>query len=542
MNDDRTAHSEVSHPWQIWLRRIGWASVSAVALLLLQSLFHQPVGLLTMAIPVALLAAAAIRPFEALLLLASFGPISTILFVLTRTGEPSVQFAETLTLAFIAGWAGRRTLVATPLAVSPGMRWASMLLLALAVASGLANWAGVRMEHLDEPVGALIQTFITRDYLLHLAGSSPITAAALLCEGMLLLIIAADICAGSEDRRDAVLRAMVIGAAAAGAFNVLRIVEASVAQENAWTALLNYVRTLRVNVQYADVNAAGSYFALMLPIALGLFARRRGLAAVCIPLIAVALWISGSRFALGGAFVGMAISALLALRGRSWRRAFAPALAGLILIGGLAGVLWKSYPANRNAAFNVALNIRIELAKIGLDMAAHHPAFGVGLGSVLHPVRAVLAVQADFGGRREGKRAQLLHPNPRRTRYIRAPDLPCGVGGTYERALEKCDEIAPGVNRPFCRRRRVPAELSGRASTHGPGGLVSLLDGAGARGCATWRGFSRTAGRAERTACRRRRCPPIVCGHAAVSDGRQRSNGRHVERQYRAVAALADCR
>ena len=375
---DRSAAPEGR--WRL-LRRVGWAAISLCAGVLLQSLFHQPVGLLVPAGILALVLVAALRPYHGLLLLAALGPLSTAVFHLGTSTTINIQFAEALTLAFITGWAGGRAFAPAPLAVAPGVRWAAVLLLVAAAASGVTQWSKIRMEALAEPLVDIVQRFLTRDYLLYGQGSAPITQAALVCEGALLLLIAADVCARSQAKRDSVLGVMVLGAAAAGSLNLLRIVTASMAQEDVWTALLHYLRTLRVNVQYADVNAAGSYFAMMLPIALGLLARRRAFAAVCIPPIAVALWISGSRFALGGAFVGMVISALLALRGRSLRMALAPALAGLILIGGLAGVLWKFYPENRNSGFNVALNIRLELAKIGVDMAARHPVFGVGLGS-----------------------------------------------------------------------------------------------------------------------------------------------------------------
>lgn len=362
------------------LRRSGWTLLCVCAAVLLQSAFHQPVGFLVQGICVALVVVAALRPFDGLLLLASLGPLSTAIFLLATQSRVNLEFAEALTLAFIAGWAARQATAGTPLAASRGIRWACMLLLTAAVASGVANWSLIRAEHIAEPIGALSSTFFTREYLLHFADSIPITTASLLCQGALLLLITAHLCAGSQAKRDLVLSAMVLGASAAGALNLLRIVTAAMSQEAAWSAFLHYFRMLRVNVQYADLNAAGSYFALMLPIGMGLMARRRALAILCVPPIAAALWISGSRVAMAAVCLAIGSGALLALAGRSRRTAAAIALAVFLVIGVLAGLLWKVYPADRNAPANVALSVRVVLAKVGLDMAMRHPVFGVGLG------------------------------------------------------------------------------------------------------------------------------------------------------------------
>jgi hypothetical protein len=76
--------------------------------------------------------------------------------VLGSSSNIGVQFAETLTLAFITGSAARRALVPRPLAVSPGTRWAAVLLLVAAAASGVTNWAPIRAEGLGQPLAELV--------------------------------------------------------------------------------------------------------------------------------------------------------------------------------------------------------------------------------------------------------------------------------------------------------------------------------------------------------------------------------------------------
>ena len=76
---------------------------------------------------------------------------------------------------------------------------------------------------------------------------------------------------------------MIAGAVGAGVLNVSRLVTASVATGALWSALPRLVRSTRVNVQFGDVNAAGSYFAMLFCLAAGVASEltrsARGLAA-----------------------------------------------------------------------------------------------------------------------------------------------------------------------------------------------------------------------------------------------------------------------
>ena len=84
-----------------------------------------------------------------------------------------------------------------------------------------------------------------------------------------------------------------------------------------------------------------------------------------------------SRTALAGAMV-VAAAWLGPLA--AWKRKKAVLFVGLGLIVLLAGALWQFYPHEKNATASAAWQIRLELAKAALRMAADHPVFGVGLG------------------------------------------------------------------------------------------------------------------------------------------------------------------
>lgn len=361
------------------LRRAGWAVTCAALAVFLQSFFRQPVAPLLVAGVAALAVTAARRPYPALLIVAGLGPLSTVIFNLARGTAGSVQFGETVVLAFLAGWTARRVWTGEPLRVPPIIRVTALLLALGAVASAFVMWSGMRAEMQMEPLRDMLQWYILRDYPLRPSGGEPVSAAVVLVAGLLLLLASADICAGAPLSRLAVLRMMACGAAGAAAFNLLRIIVAAVQQEHVLDVLAAYFASIRVNVHYGDLNAAGSYFALALMIAIGLASRHRFVTLITSPVIAAGLWVTGSRFALAAVFAMVAVMAVAA-----WRRApsrmsrAALALALALLVGG-AAVLSIRYPEGRNEKAWSAFTFRLDLARAGLQMAAERPLSGVGL-------------------------------------------------------------------------------------------------------------------------------------------------------------------
>ncbi len=362
------------------LRRAGWALACAILALFLQSFFRQPVAIPLLAAVVALTALAAWRPFHALLVVAGLGPLAAVIFGLGRGAAGSVQFGETIVLAYLAGWTARRAIAGIPLRVSPAVRSLAMLLALAAAASAVVQWFGIRAEAQMEPLREVLNWFVLRDYPLRAPGSEPITSAVVLAAGMLLLLSAADASAGKPERRILILRMMVCGAAGAAAANLLRIAAAAAQQAEPLVALGRLLASTRINTQYADLNAAGSYFALTLLIASGLAARYRTLAVVTVPVIAGGLWLTGSRFALASAFAVAAVLAFAAWRRAASRLSRMAVASALALLVGSAVVVSFRYPEGRNAKAWSAFVFRVDLARAGLQMAAERPLSGVGLG------------------------------------------------------------------------------------------------------------------------------------------------------------------
>ena len=238
---------------------------------------------------------AAVRPYDALLIVAGLGPLAGVIFVVLRTGDSGAHFFEAMTVAFIAGFAVQRVFRPRPPSLRSWLYVSVIVLLALVLASGAFSAAVMVAEEPGWAPVALLRSLTIEDYLVL---SNPITAAGLFAEGLLLLLAVTDLCGEAPGRRREVARMLVIGAAAAAFLNLVRIAAVALAREDPWKAFLGFIAALRVNIHFRDLNAAGSYFAMAVFVAAGLGRDSRVLAVSCAGLITAGLWISGSRTAL----------------------------------------------------------------------------------------------------------------------------------------------------------------------------------------------------------------------------------------------------
>jgi O-antigen ligase len=356
------------------LDRSVWTSAALLSALILPSIFHQPVGWAPIAAVTALAIVAALRPYEALLILAALGPLASMIFVLLRTGESGVRFHEAMAVAFLGGFALRRIVQPRPPAFGPWLYASTILLLALVLASGAFTAAIMVAEEPGWPPMQLLRNLTVEDYLIF---SGPLSATGLFAEGLLLFLAVAGLCGSVPARRRDVVRMMIIGAAAAAFLNIIRIAALALAREDAWGSFITFMAGLRVNVHFSDLNAAGSYFAVALFVAIGLVRESRALAIGCGGLIAAGLWISGSRTglaAVGLVAIGWGVRTLW--RGQHRRLA----LGGLAMLMAALLLTWAYYPRARNAPYGVAFEIRASLARGAVEMARSEPVFGVGVG------------------------------------------------------------------------------------------------------------------------------------------------------------------
>ena len=352
--------------------RAAWILATILTAAPLVSLFYQPVGWGPRVVVAAVALTAAWRPFNGLLLLAGLGPLAATILALTRTGAASLNFFEAMVLGVVLGWIVHHVIRPHPLALPSRFDVATAVLFSLASASVVTSATIIRIERPDTPVGELFQSFVLKNYLI---GSNPLTAGMLFVEGIALMIIVAERCALDSDSRHRLLRMMVVGATAAASLNVLRIFNAALSQANPLTAFGIQFATVRVNMHFPDLNAAGSYFALMFFLALGLVPSA-AIGFVGSVLIAAGLWVAGSRTALAAT---LGVSSLLALFNLRRRAVWSIAL--LVAVGTIAAIAWQWYPQGKNLDSNGAFTYRVVRGEAALQLIRAHPVFGVRPGN-----------------------------------------------------------------------------------------------------------------------------------------------------------------
>jgi O-antigen ligase len=321
------------------------------------------------------MALAAVSPANALLVLAGIGPVVTLFSIVVRASELGIHCPEALGLAFIAGASARRAATSAPVRVDPRIVAPAVILIAAALASAFVQAAVLAAEQPDLTSGGSWPVGLIRDYLVL---QNRFSAGIQFAEGLLLFLLSAGICAGKVETRERVIKAMLAGATGAALMNVLRLILAALRVDHAGAALIRYFLESRINVQYSDWNAAGSYFAMMLVIAIAFAARRRlgYIGPACV--LAVALWMTGSRAAMAAALLVGAVALVVSTRAVKRPRLAIAVLAIAIVTIGAAGWLW--YPAHRNDPAAFSIRTRLVLWRAGISMMATNPVFGIGVG------------------------------------------------------------------------------------------------------------------------------------------------------------------
>ena len=255
--------------------------------------------------------------------------------------------------------------------------WPAIILASVVVAALLVG-VSVAQLRTDYPL-----EFLRHDALRLLAGDPHLAertgmswTARLILEGVALMLVVAVTARSSEREPDRVARMILAGGSGVAMLSVYRLIETSLRTGDLLSGMLERWSRLRVAIAIPDVNAAGSYFALLLPLAAALAPASPGVILPAAGLLAIGLWLTASRAALVA--VPAAVVAWLLLHGRPRARQFAAAgLIVLVMIGAAA-----VYPRdNPDRAAGSAVRVRLELARVALRMFETAPVFGVGLGT-----------------------------------------------------------------------------------------------------------------------------------------------------------------
>jgi O-antigen ligase len=291
-----------------------------------------------------------------------------------------VAWAEALVVAFAAGWFLRSVFWRSRQrdALDPPVQIAAVVVLAsLMVSLAVSNW-----RESGQLVTIDFLEMVGSGYFLVKSNGDVLDAAMRLLECFLLFRAASACAAARPGFAPVLIRSVVAAAGIAGALNVWRLWDMAQRTESPLGTFFRFVASLRENVHYADLNAAGSFFILVLFPAIGL-ARKPGHRLWIAPLLLIGagLWVTGSRAALAAGVV--AVLVLLARRawiGRPGRARLSIALAALLLLA-TAGAAAHYLPHRGNQRSSLdAIQVRWELAKTSFRMTGDSPVFGVGVG------------------------------------------------------------------------------------------------------------------------------------------------------------------
>src|SRR5262245_6102635 len=324
---------------------------------------------------VLLIAISAISPPAGLLVLIGVLPVATQVQVAAHAPMGGAQVAELMVLAFLVA-ASVRHAIGRDLTPSR-LTWPAIVIGAVIISAGIVR-LGVEQQATSASAGAFITQLhehLAKKYFSDISAYPALHATMVWLEALLLALYTERLLRQQPQLRSPAIRMFLIGAAAAASCATIRLVEVSLRTGTFWTSFVHYVRTLRLNPHYSDLNAAGSYYLLALIPALGLAFKRHYWLWAVTAIILLGLWLTGSRAAM--------ITGVVALVA-AWLTSRRPRLSTLIVCGLVVVVaslvLMRPRPAAQQNEPALGLRLRGELMMVGVRMAAAHPVFGVGPG------------------------------------------------------------------------------------------------------------------------------------------------------------------
>jgi hypothetical protein len=318
------------------------------------------------------------RPHYGLLALAALAPLGQ---VGSRTLDSQMRGAEALVLAFLAGalvrgWTLRelRTFPSTRLEIAA-------LIFGFVVAASCVEQIWFLQIQMDFawPFAQELLSYASRNYITSLGGFGMLFRAMLLLEGMALVLYAARYASTSAEFTRRLVITLVAGAVAT-AFLTLAAAADEFARSGSATSVVDFFSRGRWSGHIADVNAAGSYFAMTAFLALGMGFKDRKWRAAWLTSGAwlfVTMLMTGSRTAVAASGL---ISVLIFVRIAMSHPRYpvrAVSAAGVVLAVGAAIFLVSG---TRGGTQSMAVSIRWVFLQTTVRMLFAEPAFGVGIG------------------------------------------------------------------------------------------------------------------------------------------------------------------
>jgi O-antigen ligase len=325
-------------------------------------------------------------PGAGLLLIAATAPLAELIGPMIGAGN--FRIGESMVMAFLVAWLLRSLPDRRgPGVAAPAAGW----LLATTIGASIAGLAWQLGRYPGELATTIDQIGHMYFFVLDRIG---FVEGARLLEGLGLAAATVMLFRRSPTLANTLPRALASSAAAAALSSVLLWRGIGTAASLARYKMIGY----RVSAHVGDVNAAGSYFVMILCLALGMAMRERGgrrTVWLCLAAASGAgLWFSESRSALGAAGAVVIVGATWMWSGRFNRRSRTALLAGvmLALVAGAAvrARLLQADPGYRGVGFREQFNAT------SLRMIGARPLFGVGEGQYYRSSPLFLSPQLAF--------------------------------------------------------------------------------------------------------------------------------------------------
>lgn len=357
-----------------------WFLLAAIPATLVSSYFAFPVPLAATLTLAAFALLAFRRPADAVLVLAALAPVASAIQILAGLPYDGAALIEVFALTLLGAAALRGVVRQAPI-VTSAFDGAAIAFIAVVAASCAAQLPTVILAAgIADPARALAELATSR-YFLHETAFVSVERCALLIEGAAVAALVTRVVRTPAEALR-VSNAVVLGGVAAAILNTYRLVEVSLRNPPFVEAFWKGLQTLRFNTQHGDLNAAGSYFAMVAILAACRAGSRTAagrLHAAAVPLLLLAIWTSGSRVALATTLLGAAAALVLRRYGASVPR-IRLRTAAIAASGCLTLILLVVFllPVTRHGTFGFSVNTRLELLRVGGRMMLDRPFFGVG--------------------------------------------------------------------------------------------------------------------------------------------------------------------
>lgn len=233
-----------------------------------------------------------------------WGGLSAVGLVASRFIDSPARGSEALVLAFLAGWFLRSWRTKDRNQWSFGSLLLPVALFGLVVLASFVEqlwFLQLQKDFLGPFLGDLWR-YLSRDYLLApMMGFGMVRTAVLLVEGLGLCMAVVAIGRTSDVFVPRLVLMTLAGATAAALLTITSAASELIGSGDWPSGLFDVLLRRRWTVHVGDINAAGSYFAMLLPVAAGVASTCRGRHRLwLLPgglAIGLALWMTGSRAA-----------------------------------------------------------------------------------------------------------------------------------------------------------------------------------------------------------------------------------------------------